>query len=127
MQIIIPKLNITPSNFLRQCGYVEIQNPHKNNETSYARSLDPGRFYPRFHAYIKQDAKQITINLHLDAKKQSYEGTTAHSGEYDGEIVEQEAERIKKTSKKFSLSIKHQPLGYGNNKTLWEKIKDYFK
>ena len=123
MQFIIAKLNISPKNFIRQCGYIEIQNPHKNNEVSYARSLDPGRFYPRFHAYFKGDLKQITINLHLDAKKPSYEGSTAHSGEYDGPLIEQEASRIKSISEKFSLDQNlNIPLGFKKEKPWWKKL-----
>lgn len=127
MQIIIPKLNISASNFLRQCGYQEISNPHKNNEVSYARSLDPGRFYPRFHVYMGAGAKGTILNLHLDAKKPSYEGTTAHSGEYDGKVVEEEAERIKKMSEK-SLSQKPSgKIGFSEKKSLLQKIKGYLK
>ena len=33
--------------------------------------------------------------LHLDQKQASYKGHTAHSGDYDGEVVEREAEVIK--------------------------------
>ena len=36
------------------------------------------------------------FNLHLDQKKPTYEGHVAHSGEYDGELVEEEAERIRR-------------------------------
>ena len=34
------------------------------------------------------------INLHLDQKRPVYRGTSAHGGEYEGEVVEQEAARI---------------------------------
>ena len=127
MQFSIKKLNISPENFLRQSGYVEISNPHKNNETSYARSLDPGRFYPRFHVYMEKQDSRTMINLHLDAKKPSYEGTSAHSGEYDGKIVEQEMKRLEKNSEKFILTDKNQTLGFQSKKTFWQKIKDYLK
>ena len=51
--------------------------------------------YPRFHLYIKNSGKDFNFNLHLDQKKPSYEGSTGHSGDYDGDVVEGEAERIK--------------------------------
>jgi len=51
--------------------------------------------YPRFHIYSKEEGSQIIINLHLDQKKPSYEGSHAHSGDYDSETVREEAERIK--------------------------------
>ena len=124
---MIPKLNITPENFLRQCGYQKISNPHKNNEPSFARGLDPGRFYPRFHAYLEIGSGETKINLHLDAKKPSYEGTTAHSGEYEGLLVEQEAERFKKISEKFIFKNQSGSLGFQKGKSLWQKIKSYLQ
>ena len=51
--------------------------------------------YPRFHVYLKTNEKSISFNLHLDQKKPSYGNETAHSGEYDGDTVKDEAERIK--------------------------------
>ena len=54
-----------------------------------------GRDYPRFHIYIKSSNNALVFNLHLDHKKPSYGGSHAHSGEYEGEFVEAEAERIK--------------------------------
>jgi hypothetical protein len=152
MKIAIQELNIALKNFLRQCGYVEISNPHKNNETSYARSLDPGRFYPRFHIYIdpvrssppkgsfgprlragaasngiEKQTPDIILNLHLDAKKPSYEGTSAHSGEYNGAVVENESQRIKKISEKFISKSENLSIGF-KTKTSWrEKIISLFK
>ncbi|MDO8430270.1 MAG: hypothetical protein Q7S73_02810 [bacterium] len=138
MRFLISKLNTSTKTFLRQCGYIEIANPHKNNEISYARSLDPGRFYPRFHIYPVRDREgsqrasvsngvYLSFDLHLDAKKPSYEGTSAHSGEYDGQIIEEESERIKKIAERFKPE-NHSPtsLGFVEKKSLWQKIKDYF-
>ena len=55
--------------------------------------------YPRFHIYMKEDhsdGKEVLVfNLHLDQKKPSYEGATAHSGDYESDVVKEEAERIK--------------------------------
>ena len=73
--------------------------------------------YPRFHLYIRaqktenpsftnsyelvneglkeKNGQSFVFNLHLDQKKPSYEGSTGHSGDYDGPAVEGEAERIK--------------------------------
>lgn len=120
MQFII---NYTGENIVRisrKIGY-QILGDAKNNEFNLVRPL--GRnFYPRFHLYVKQEPGSIIFNLHLDQKKPSYPpssrpgGTTegqsppsppiggygrtsgfahAHSGEYEGELVVQEAERIK--------------------------------
>ena len=133
MRFIIPKLAISVEYFLRACGYIEIKNPHKNNENSYARSIHSGNFYPRFHVYpVKKEiaANEISLDLHLDAKQPSYEGAAAHSGEYDGPIVVRESERIKQISNEFippdSGRLK-QPIGFSPKKSLWQKIKNYFK
>ena len=67
----------------------------KEEETNCVRPLDRSG-YPRFHLYIKIEGNNFVFNLHLDQKKPIYKGITAHSGEYDSEIVAKEAERIKK-------------------------------
>lgn len=51
--------------------------------------------YPRFHLYVKQNGANTLFDLHLDQKRPSYEGQTGHSGEYDGEVIIAEAERIR--------------------------------
>ncbi|KKU16617.1 MAG: hypothetical protein UY26_C0003G0223 [Candidatus Jorgensenbacteria bacterium GW2011_GWA1_48_13] len=56
-----------------------------------------GGDYPRFHIYVKDDKDIITFNIHLDQKKPIYEGVTAHSGDYDGDVVKDEVQRIKDT------------------------------
>lgn len=63
-------------------------------ESSYQRRL--GRLvYPRFHVYVNQDSSDLLVlNIHVDMKKTSYEGSHAHSGEYDGPLLEEEAARI---------------------------------
>ena len=63
-------------------------------ETSYVRRLSRIQHYPRFHLYLNETPEQLTFNLHLDQKHASYEGSSAHSGEYDGETVKEEADRI---------------------------------
>ncbi len=66
----------------------------KTGELKFARILNPSG-YPRFHLYISETQSEFIFNLHLDQKKPSYQGSAAHNAEYNGEIVEQEAERIK--------------------------------
>jgi len=51
--------------------------------------------YPRFHLYIEKRENELILNLHLDQKKPIYKGSPAHAGEYDGPVVEQEAQRIR--------------------------------
>lgn len=124
MRFVIPKLAISPPYFLRKCGYIEIQNPHKNNEISYARSLDPGRFYPRFHVYLESDKSGFGISIHMDMKKPSYEGSSAHSGEYDGPVVQGEIERIQGIMKNhLSENLPaNQSLGFKKNKSWLQKL-----
>lgn len=88
-----PKENIYT--LARKLGYRPL--PSTEEEFNCVRDI-LGREYPRFHLYIKGDEEkdEIALNLHLDQKKPSYPGAQAHSGEYTGEAVEREAERIKK-------------------------------
>lgn len=79
--------------FIRQTGYGFIRDRHSGKE-SYVRRLGGG-FYPRLHMYIEDKGDSVSFNLHLDQKQASYEGSNMHSGEYDGEVVEAEMERIK--------------------------------
>ncbi|MHB9019547.1 MAG: hypothetical protein ACYC3G_01565 [Minisyncoccota bacterium] len=125
MDFLIKKTNTPHKNLMRVCGYKEIFNPHKQNEVSYARSLEASRFYPRFHVYIKDiNEKEIGLSLHLDMKKPSYAGTSAHSGEYDGDLVEREAQRIRNISDKFisENTLQYQSLGFKKEKGFWEKL-----
>ncbi|MBW6441132.1 hypothetical protein K0B03_03825 [Patescibacteria group bacterium] len=81
-------LNVNITNFMRKCGYAPFH-------SSFARVL-AGSGYPRFHIYINDNGDKYILNLHLDQKRPSYGKETAHSGEYDGKVVEDEVERIMK-------------------------------
>lgn len=103
MEIKISKEKVTdPEKFIQRCGYGRIFD-RRSGETSYARRLR-GDFYPRFHVYINDGGSSWIFNLHLDQKRPSYEGSHAHSGEYDGSTVEKEAERIESLTSKSSKS-----------------------
>lgn len=79
---------------IKRCGYAEFKD-RQSGQTSFTHRLGP-YFYPRFHLYInRENDKEIILTLHLDQKRPSYNGCPAHSGEYEGELVEKEAERIK--------------------------------
>ena len=88
-----PKENVL--HLARKLGYRPISS--SEGELSCVRPL-AGRDYPRFHLFLKEDRekKELSFSLHLDQKKPSYSGSPAHSGEYGGELVERETERIKK-------------------------------
>jgi len=94
-------------NLMRKIGYhlrerqrsVEMNEVHRlqgeEKEKEEFIFTRPPRGYPRFHIYLKIENKNLIFNLHLDQKKPIYKGATAHSGEYEGELIEKEAERIK--------------------------------
>jgi len=85
-------------NLVKKAGYRFIGRNQKKSEIVFNRPLEGNR-YPRFHLYLKINEDRVIFNLHLDQKKPSYKGTPAHSGEYEDEIVEKEAERIKESLK----------------------------
>ena len=95
MKFTINSGEINLINLARKLGY--IPRASYKEEYEFIRPL-LGRDYPRFHIYIREnkDKNILAFSLHLDQKKPSYRGASAHSGEYEGEIVEKEAERIKK-------------------------------
>jgi len=84
------------STLMRQLGYRFYSQDEPNGEISFVKPLgqDP---YPRFHIYLKEDPQtnEIAFNLHLDQRRPVYKGASAHSADYEGEVVEKEAERIK--------------------------------
>lgn len=93
MDFVIKDLKISISDLSRKIGYLIID-ARENNEYNMVRKLYFDN-YPRFHIYAKHAGDRLIINLHLDQKKPSYKGTHAHSGEYEGPVVEEEADRIK--------------------------------
>ena len=78
---------------LRQAGYKQEVN-RKTGQTSYMRSVS-GTDFPRFHIYLEELPEGWEINLHLDQKAPSYQGTRAHGGEHEGVVVEEEINRLK--------------------------------
>src|ERR1700690_3614481 len=93
MEFQIKNVQKSTVDLMRTLGYrpAYFQKP---GETSIVRLIGRQE-YPRFHAYITQRGADMNFSLHLDQKKPSYEGQTGHSGDYDGSVVEGEAERIK--------------------------------
>lgn len=84
---------------VRRLGYVLRNN--EEGECNCVRSLS-NMGYPRFHLFIRKDNDRfLALSLHLDQKKPSYKGSSAHSGEYQGELVEKEKERIVKLIEDF--------------------------
>ena len=90
-QISLDNENLLVS--LRKCGYAPEGRDPKTGELRFWKSVT-GRRFPRFHLYAVQQDNEATLNLHLDQKAPSYQGSAAHSGEYEGPLVEQEMQRI---------------------------------
>ena len=100
MKLIVSKKQLpeAPEIWLRRAGYAFIPE-REDGERSFARRLSRD-FYPRFHIYFverpdEQGGVQIVFNLHLDQKRPGYAGYSRHNAEYDGEVVEQEINRLK--------------------------------
>lgn len=92
MEFIVKDKGETIVSLGRKIGYRPLG--VENEEYSLVRELDRNK-YPRFHIYArKRGDSDVAISLHLDQKMPSYEGSHAHSGEYEGDIVEREAQRI---------------------------------
>ncbi len=99
MRLNFDQPNDSALNALRRAGYAFLRKDDRTGEMSFVKRVGGGD-YPRFHIYVRTSAKgAVEINLHLDQKKASYEGATAHSGEYESEEnkwLEKEAEMIKR-------------------------------
>lgn len=87
-------LRENPRVAMRMASYAENVS-RRTGDVSYVRRLGGGE-YPRFHVYVDQEGEGLRIKIHLDQKQASYQGHTAHSGEYeDSGVVEQEAARLR--------------------------------
>ncbi len=94
MKISIAKTTISDiEQFIRRAGYGIIFDKRSRSIKSFVKRVHRD-LYPRFHLYVEEQSENWMLNLHLDQRATVYEGVTAHAGEYDGEIVEREAERI---------------------------------
>ena len=82
------------NNLMRKLGYFFLE--QHNDEFNFIKALEHSG-YPRFHIYLKINPinQEITFNLHIDQKKPAYKGASAHNADYEGEVVEREAQRIK--------------------------------
>ena len=87
---------------MRKIGYHFQRKDKEQQELIFVR---PSKGYPRFHIYLKKDDEDLIFNLHLDQKKPIYKGTAAHAGEYEGEAVEKESERIKEILQKYGPTM----------------------
>jgi hypothetical protein len=82
---------------LRQAGYYFVRWVQEKKGEFIKRF--PGAEFPRWHLYAKEQPDGWDLNLHLDQKRPIYKGTAAHSGEYEGELVEKEIARLQQLLK----------------------------
>lgn len=77
---------------VRRAGYGRIYD-RRQDQYSYVRRMGNAHF-PRFHLYINSE-EPLVLNIHLDQKAASYEGSHMHAGDYDSDVVAAEAARIR--------------------------------
>lgn len=95
MKIKLAKNEIdNPVVFIRRCGYGEYYD-RRLRKTSYMKRARISDMFPRYHVYIEERGQEVIFDLHLDQKRPSYEGSSMHSGEYEGGAVEREGKRIR--------------------------------
>jgi hypothetical protein len=93
MTITVPEVSLIQGvSLMRRAGYA-LERARDTGEISFARRLS-GIPFPRFHAYTEESNRGLVIKLHLDQKAPTYQGSSAHAGEYDGETLKHEIERI---------------------------------
>ena len=101
-------------NLLRRTGYAEQRT--RSGQISYTKRVMAGRF-PRYHAYVEDLNGGVQINLHVDQKEASYEGSSAHSGDYDGRVVEEEMTRVVRFIQSLKKPSHGQPQAAEKKKT----------
>jgi hypothetical protein len=95
--MIIEAKNIqeNPINILRRLGYIFQHKVPGSDEMSFIRPMASAG-YPRFHIYARLRGSDLTINIHLDQKKETYGEDTRHHGEYENDgALKEEVRRLK--------------------------------
>lgn len=93
MQLEIKNMKENPVNVLRRLGYSFQRN--EGEEMSFIKPFSASG-YPRFHMYVKMNGADMKINIHLDAKKETYGDDTRHHGEYENTgALAKEVRRLK--------------------------------
>jgi hypothetical protein len=97
MKFKIRNIRESITTLTRKIGYRYLRKDEQKGEHVLIRPFEIGG-YPRFHLFLTIDEKtrEFHFSLHLDHKKPVYKGVPAHSGEYEGDLIKTEAERIKK-------------------------------
>lgn len=98
MKFIVSSKNRSLDQTLRSWGYSP--NDNRSAQPNYVRRIRAGQSWPRYHLYITAQADTLVCDLHVDQKPETrhYNAPHAHNGEYDGPLVEQEANRLQQLS-----------------------------
>lgn len=128
MKISIPAaISDSTKVVMQKLGYFENYD-HRTRKISYIKRLSREGFYPRFHVYVDETRNGRLINLHLDQKKPSYAGASAHNAEYDSDVVRREAQRMQAV---LSITQKKEQIlpnkGEKKKEGLWSRIFKKFK
>jgi len=81
-------------NLMRSIEYHFWGKDERSGELNFVHPLG-GDAYPRFHIFLTIKNNSLIFDLHLDQRRTSYQGSAPHGGEYEGELVKKEAERVK--------------------------------
>jgi hypothetical protein len=93
MRLEFENFSENPVTALRRLGYTFQRN--EGEQMSFVRAFSASG-YPRFHMYVKVDGAKMTINIHLDMKKETYGEGTRHHGEYENsDALKDEVQRLK--------------------------------
>ncbi|MEK7653667.1 MAG: hypothetical protein AAB345_00090 [Patescibacteria group bacterium] len=97
MKFVVKSFTGNLSDAMRSAGYHFEGADQKTKEFKFYRSVSDNLF-PRFHIYGFLDkSKTLSLSMHLDQKAPVYQGSTAHSGDYEGEVIEKEAARLRQS------------------------------
>jgi|SRR3989344_2023629 len=105
MKFEFKNFNENLPDFMRSVGYHYDGADPKTKELRFYKTLSGG-LYPRFHIYgtWNRAGKKAALSLHLDQKAPVYEGATAHAGDYEGPVIENEVGRIRE-----AFAVKNLP------------------
>ena len=77
---------------MRRLGYAAYTN--RQGVESFVRRIH-GSEFPRYHLYVnKENEHELMCSVHIDQRAPSYQGTSAHGGDYDSPQVLEEIERL---------------------------------
>ena len=94
MKFIIENPKASVANYFRRAGYAFQK--QGGDEMAFVRKLTHQTF-PRFHLFVKIVDYKFEVNIHIDHKAASHDGSNMHSGEYgeDSELLKDEVEKLK--------------------------------